>query len=191
MNYNFQGTIDGVIKISQEHYVSTSSIVLSNVNITARVILNDPSQIVNTKYAWFIDDLVFQTTESPSLIYKFDRPKEYKLMVIVLGNDRYDLNTTKVGVVIRHIRAIAKSTYNDAFHQTLFDLIQRRKVFSQEKYFWLFTLIIMIALLAAALVLVTIVIQVLNCIDKKRDEDLRKPLLINENVNRLYNTYRR
>lgn len=197
------GAIDGNVVIEQNGTVLSGDepVLVTNQDMKAKVVIKNSKRLSNASYSWFIDDIAFEPSSSPQIIYRFDYPKVYKIMAVILANDTQSetINNknciTKVGIISRKINVIQHNSTKEVI-KTLNDILKdlqsmrykRRQALEGESYTIYGAMIIGGAILIT-LVFISVLIHAISICDKWvfRKNEAKIPL-IDKNMKK-YRTY--
>lgn len=184
------GTIDANIVIEQygAQLSTEPPLVTVKDEFSAKLVVKNVSQLINSSYAWFVDDNEFKASRSSEFKYRLPSAKEYKLMAVLLTNEcpTEDTCEPKFGIIWRRVMAVDRSVgqrkhnltdvWSEAAHRA-----HRR--FPEPDLQYVYSILIVSGALLLILVLIAIVIYFIN---RFHDQIDYKQSLIDKE--RLYDT---
>lgn len=167
------GSINGHIDIEREGIQLNDDPIVIPINseFTAKVVIPNQNQLKNVSYSWFVNDLEFKSSPNKELVYRFETPKEYKLMAVVLAKDckQNESCFPKFGIIWRKVVAIQN-------HSILTEIlseanIRAKKRISDKDYYSIYGALIIGGAILMTLIFISIVIHTITLCDKNGRSD--------------------
>ncbi len=164
---------------------------VTNKNMTAKVVIKDLNSLRNVSYSWFIDDIAFKPSLTPAFTYQFDYPKVYKLMVVILANEAKQVDSSRIGIISRMVNVIQHNSTktSDDKDLTILSIRNKKRLASEGENHTIYGALIIGGAILLTLVFISIIIHTISLCDKWlfNKNELKTPLIDqNFKMNRFY-----